>query len=98
MMELELYKLLVTEDNDHGCEIAQELGWVSDDEFFVWISYSWIMEFIESIEEIFGSELFVDGEVNAVFKGDSICFNLSEMLSEYDLELEKIFPKDKYWH
>lgn len=35
MEGFELYKLLVTEDNEHEEVLAQELRWVSDDELLV---------------------------------------------------------------
>ncbi|WP_039233371.1 hypothetical protein [Clostridium novyi] len=98
MEELELYKLLVTEDNEHKTALADELGWISDDEFLVWVSYLWIKEFIESLKKIFGEGIFDDGIFNGNFQSDGICINLEEILEGYDIDLKKLFPVDKYKH
>lgn len=98
MEELELYKLLVTEDNEHKTALADELGWVSNNEFLVWISYLWIKEFIESLKKIFGESLFDDEVFNGNFQSDGICINLNEILEGYDIDLKKLFPLDGYRH
>lgn len=96
--ELELYKLLATEDNEYETVLVEELGWVSGDEFLVWVSYLWIKEFIELLEEMFGNSLFDDGGFNGNFKSDGVCINLKEMLEGYGIDLKKMFPMDKYKH
>lgn len=96
MRELELYKLLLTEDNQHETELAQEIRWVSDDELLVWVSYSWIKEFIESIEKMFGTTIFDDGGFNGNFQYDCVCFDLEKILGEYDIDLKSVFPLEKY--
>ncbi|MDP4147049.1 MAG: hypothetical protein Q8936_21675 [Bacillota bacterium] len=98
MESIELYKLLVTEDNKLCTPLAGELGWVSNDEFLVWISYFYVNEFVQSMVEIFGNNLFDDGGFNANFQSDSICFDLEEILGGYDIDLKIIFPQDKYKH
>ena len=96
MRELELYKLVLTEDNDHKVALADKLRWVSEDELCVWVSYSWISEFIESIRNIFGEAIFDYGAFDGNFQFDGVCLSLQEILKGYDINLKKIFPIEKY--
>ena len=98
MEELELYKLLTTEDNEYEAVLADDLVWVSNNEFLVWISYIYIKEFIESLKKIFGEGLFDDGAFDGNFQSDGVCLNLQEILEGYDVDLKKIFPIDRYKH
>ena len=98
MKDIELYKLLVTEDNKYSTALADELGWVLDNEFLVWISYLWVKEFMESLKEMFGEGLFDDGSFDGRFLSDCICIDLEEVLGSYDVNLKDIFPPDKYKH
>lgn len=98
MREMELYKLLVTEDNVHETALADELGWISDNEFLVWISYLWIREFMESLKKLFGEGLFDEGSFNGNFQSDGVCLDLEEILGDYDIDLKLIFPPKKYKH
>lgn len=98
MEELELYRVLTTKDNKYKTVLADELGWVSDNEFIVWISYIWVKEFIDSLKGIFGVSLFDDGGFNGNFQSDGVCFDLQEILEGYNVDLKKIFPIDEYKH
>lgn len=98
MRDIELYKLLVTDDNEHQTSLANELGWINDEEFLVWISYLWIREFMESIKTIFGEGMFDDGGFESNLQADGVCINLSDMLGSYDVDLKMIFPPKKYKH
>ena len=95
MENLKLYKLLATEDNEYETALAEEIRWVSDEELLVWIPYLWIKEFIDEFTEMFGYEIFDDGSFDGIFQNGSICINLKESIGEY-IDLESIFPKDKY--
>lgn len=45
--ELELYKLLINpEEDDIDISYVDEFGWVSNTEFYVWISLNWFKEFV----------------------------------------------------
>lgn len=96
MEGFELYKLLVTEDNEHEETLAQELRWVSDDELLVWVSYLWLREFMESIKNIFGNGMFDDGSFDGNFQEDGVCINLVKMIEGYGINLKEIFPPERY--
>lgn len=86
-MEFELYKLIMS-------PIVDELGWINDKEFYVWISYIWISEFLVELKDIFG---FDNEEATVNMQHDYICIELNELLGGY-VEIEDVFPKDQYKH
>lgn len=86
-MELELYKLIMS-------PIVDELGWINDKEFCVWIPYIWISEFLVELKDIFG---FDNEEVTINMQHDYICIELNELFGSY-VEIEDVFPKDQYKH
>ena len=94
--ELKLYKLL-TEPNEDDFSYIQEMGWVSNDEFCVWISYVWIDDFVRDLRDIFGYGVFDEGGFDARMQEYCICIDLCVALGCY-LDLEEIFPKDRYEH
>lgn len=93
--ELELYNLIVASEGE--LPYVSEYGWVSDQEFFVWVSFNWFGEFIGRLTEIFGYGIFDDGNFNANIQSDTICVDLNDVLSGY-VDVESVFPKDKYQH
>lgn len=96
--ELELYKLIIRPDEiDPDICYAQELGWINDNEFCVWIDYLVLDEFICSLKNIFGYEIFDDGGFNGNMQSDCICIDLCEAIGEC-VDIEAVFPKDKYKH
>ena len=97
-MELALYKLFMTPSpKDSDISYIDEFGWVSNTEFYVWASYLWLKKFMEGLAEIFGNGIFDDGGFNANIQEDGICFDLEEAVGSY-LDLEEVFPKDKFRH
>ena len=94
MEGLKLYKLLATEDNEYETALADEIRW-SADELLVWISYLWIKEFIDEITEMFGYGIFDDGGFDGNFQSDCVCIDLERAIGGC-IDLESIFPKDKY--
>lgn len=90
--ELELYQLITDE------EYVDELGWVTDNEFCVWVKYVWMHVFMERLTEIFGYGIFDDGAFNANMQSDSTCIVLNDVLCGYGVDFEEVFPKDKYTH
>lgn len=96
MDELKLYKLLVTEDNEHGIVLAEEIRWVSEDELLIWVSYTWIKELMDSLKSMFGYSMFDDGGFEGNFQESGVCIDLVKALDGYGLELKDVFPPDKY--
>lgn len=95
--ELELYKLCYTDDNEYGICIVDELGWISDNEFCVWISYLYLKEFMNKLKELFGYGIFDDGGFDANIQADCVCIDLCEAIGNF-IDIEEVFPKDKYEH
>ena len=97
--ELELYKLIIIPDEeDRDILYVNEFGWINNNEFCIWVNISIIDDFIEKLKDIFGYSFFDDGGIEASIGCDDICINLTEACGIYDVNLEQIFPKDKYTH
>lgn len=98
--ELELYKLVMNpeEDDDLYVSYVDEFGWVSDKEFCVWVSWLWIKEFMERLQQIFGNGIFCEGGFIANVQEDCLCIDLCESVDGYGVDFEKVFPKEKYRH
>lgn len=94
---LELYKLCCTDDNEYSDCFVDELGWISDMEFCVWVSYLYLKEFMEHLTEIFGNGIFDDGGFNANMQEGCVCIDLCEAIGGC-IDVETVFPKDKYQH
>ena len=97
MKELELYKLCCTDDNEYESCMVDELGWVNEKEFYVWVPYLYLKEFIESLRKMFGYGIFDDGSFNANMQSDSVCIDLCETLGDC-VDIESVFPREKYQH
>lgn len=95
--ELELYKLCCTDDNKYGTCTVDELGWINDNEFCVWVSYLYLKDFMDSLKVLLGYEIFDDGGFNANMQGDCVCIDLCEAIGSF-VDIEEVFPKDKYKH
>ena len=97
--ELELYKLIMQPDDD-GPDISwvDEFGWICGEEFCVWVNLLFFKDFMERFKEIFGSEVFDEGGIHAKIQEDCVCFALEDIMEGYGVELENVFPKDKYKH
>lgn len=94
--ELELYKLF-TETDEYDETLVDEFGWIGE-YFYVWVDYSVCYEFMNKLKEIFGCSLFDNGGFDATIQFDSINFVLQDIIGGYGIDLEKVFPKDKYKH
>lgn len=97
--DLELYKLLFTEDNVYKTSLVQEIRWeLYEDrkELLVWVSYLWVNEFMESLKDIFGESVFRDYGFEGLFQSNCICLDLYEILENYEIDLEEIFPIKEY--
>lgn len=90
-MELELYKLVSESD------YVDEMGWINEKEFYIWVSFIWIDELIEEMKKIFGNSLLDEGGIDVRMLDGYFCINLCDLLGSY-LQIEDVFPKDKYQH
>lgn len=96
--DLELFKLLtIPHEDNEDIQYVYEMGWVSNTEFFVWVSYVWLSDFIKGMEKIFGSNVFSEG-LEARMLSNCICFDLCEIAEWYGFNLEEIFPCSIYKH
>lgn len=95
--ELELYKLCRTDENEYSNMLVNELGWISDTEFCVWVPYLYLGEFIEGLTKIFGNGIFDDGGFDAKMQCNCVCIDLCEAVG-WCIDLEAVFPKEKYEH
>ncbi len=97
--ELELYKLIMQPDEDDpDISWVDEFGWICGEEFCVWVNILFFKDFMERFKEIFGSEVFDEGGIHAKIQEDCVCFALEDIMEWYGVELENVFPKDKYKH
>lgn len=87
---LELYKLIT---ND-----ISEFGWHSETEFFVFPYLFELNGFIKSLSELFGKGIFDDEGFTAHIGDGYACINLVDVVSDYGVSLETIFPYDEYKH
>ena len=97
--ELELYKLITSPDEDSiDIKWVDDFGWI-DDKFMIWVSKCYWHHFMTRLTQIFGYPLCpaVSG-IDAKIYDETICFALSDMLSEDGINLEYVFPKNKYKH
>lgn len=93
---LELYKI-IKEGGSYGNPYVSEFGWISSGEFCVWVDYYCLNDFMEKLKEIFGYGMFDDGGFDANMQIDGVCIVLNDVLNGY-VDIEEVFPKDKYRH
>lgn len=93
---LELYNLIM-ECNSFGFSYVDDFGWISTGEFCVWVSYFMLNDFMNDLKYIFGNGMFDDGGFDANMQEDGVCIDLREALGNY-LDIEEVFPKEKYQH
>lgn len=97
--ELELYKLIMhPEEDDPDFQYVDEFGWINNDEFCVWISHRVWNDFMDQFKKIFGLEISDDGGIAAQIQEDDICFDLQAAVEPYGVNIEEVFPKNKYEH
>lgn len=88
-------ELAITPDSEYlDTQYTDGCGQEHDRSFSTWDSSVWWHNFIEGLTRIFETGLFEEGRSDA----NSIYINLSEVSAGYGIDLENIFPKDKYKH
>lgn len=95
--ELTLQKIL---------EEVDAFGWTSENEFYVWVNYWRLVDFMSRMvvyfnDEWFARSGFINGEsniagVNARIQPMHICIDIFPVFQNSDIDLEKLFPKDQY--
>lgn len=95
--EVALYKMLMLPDeNDFEYTLVEEFGWV-EDEFCVWIRHSALDEFIQYFIREFGYCGLDEGGIDVKLQNEDVVIDLCELLED-DVDIESIFPKEKYKH
>lgn len=95
--ELKLYKLFFTNKNDYNDCICDEIGWINEKEFCVWIPYCYLQYAIEELSKIFGICIFDDGGFNANIQDGQVCIDLCEAIGNC-IDIESVFPKEEFMH
>ena len=97
--ELEIYKLIMMPDEDDpDASYVDYFGWINDTEFCIWVNLASFTDFMERIREIFGTDAFDEGGIDAKVGCDYVAFDLGEIVNRYGVNLEEVFPKSKYRH
>lgn len=78
-------------------DYVEEFGWASDYNLYVWVYYIYLDDFVKELTEIVGNGLFDDGGIKAVMQDNCLCIDVDELLGSY-INVEEIFPKDKFQH
>lgn len=95
--EVALYKMLMLpNENDLEDTLVEEFGWVKD-EFCVWIIHSVLDEFVQYFIREFGYYGLDSGGVDVRLQYECVVVNLCELFGD-DVDIELVFPKDKYEH
>ena len=77
---------------------VSEFGWVDEEKFFVWVSYPYLSNFVDALSRTFGLGIFDDGSFSGKMQYDCVCIDLCEALEGCDINLEEIFPREKFKH
>ncbi len=96
--EVALYKMLMLSNENDLVEntLVEEFGWV-EDEFCVWIRHSALDEFIQYFIHEFGYCGLDEGGVDVKLQYEDVVINLCELFED-DVDIESVFPKEKYKH
>lgn len=88
MPELDLFKLLTS-------DLVDELGWINDHQFCVWVKYANLEEFMHDLMKVTGSDTFVAGNIDANLQNYGICLVMQDVV---DINWIGIFPPSQYLH
>lgn len=79
-------------------EYATECGWISENEFCVWVDYINFDCFMLELKDSYGLGIFDDGGFVGHMKCDGVCIDLCKALEGYDFPFEEAFPRSEYEH
>ena len=97
LLEVALYKMLMMpNESDFDDILIEEFGWVKD-EFCVWIRHSMLDDFIQYFIHEFGYCELGAGGIDVKLQDTYIVINLCELFGDI-VNIESVFPKDKYAH
>lgn len=88
--EVALYKMIMLPEED---SLVEDFGWVKD-EFCIWVRHSMLDEFIRYFIHEFGYCGLDNGGVDVRLQNAHVVINLCKLLGDVDIEL--VFPKEKY--
>lgn len=97
MRELELYKLCLTKINVYDDCVCDELGWINEEQFCVWVHYAYLQYFVDKLKDIFGDSIFDDGGFDANMQENYACIDLCKAIG-HCIDIESMFPKDEFKH
>ena len=96
-MDGKMAHAFLADKNVYEDVICDELGWINDEQFCVWIPYCYLQYFIENLCKIFGNCIFDDGGFNANIQEEQVCIDLCETIG-HCIDIESVFPKDEFKH
>ena len=89
--ELELYKSVTKK--------GFECGWVNENQFFIWFHcFQDVSEFFDKYKQMWGYRIFQNEGVNVVIRDDYIVLDLTAMLEDRDIDIERVFQKEEFKH
>ena len=95
--EVEFYKMIMLpEEDEPEYTLCEEFGWVHD-EFLVWISYDQLQDFIEYFIKMFGCCGLDCCDCKADLGVSYVVIDMCKLLGD-TVDIESVFPKDRYQH
>lgn len=95
--EVALYKMLMLpNERDYEDILIEEFGWVKE-EFCIWIRHSMLDDFVQYFIHEFGYCGLYDGGIDVKLQDTYVVINLCELFDD-NVNIESVFPKEKYAH
>ena len=77
---------------------STEFGWVNEEQFFIWVDWIQVPNFLKIVRNVFGNSIFDEYGSNANVQDGCICFDMTDLLSGYGNLVEDTYPKEEYPH
>lgn len=78
-------------------DIINDFGWVDNEHLYVWINYVFVDDFTNELIAIIDESIFDDGGIEAVMQTFCLCIDVEKLIGSH-IDVEELFPKDKYKH